>query len=73
MTELASKFMRPQIQIPRLISLQLPEIPAEIRGRYYFVVSRSKQLLLLRPTISFSESQPMVHFSISTNLSQVSS
>ena len=38
MTELVSKFMRPKGQIPRLISLQLPMIPAELQDRYYFVL-----------------------------------
>ena len=55
MTKIVSKFLGPQIQTPRLISLQLSEIPAELHDRYYIVLSRSKQLLLLRPVISFSD------------------
>jgi hypothetical protein len=33
--------MRPKIQIPKLISWQLPEITEELYDRYYFVVSSS--------------------------------
>jgi len=39
MIDLASKFMRPEVQIPRLISLQLPVIPVELQDKYYFVVT----------------------------------